>query len=155
MARNTGRQSRHNPRELQFGFSASSGNRHANRMNRMRRQRKWAGSIVGTFIIAFIVGISYSIAAFNHTRSVHALVQDKERVCGSHTDSVDKSTKVTCQYLIFTDKGTFENTDSLLRGKFNSSDVYGRIQKGQQYDFTVQGFRQPIFSMYPNIIEVH
>jgi len=146
MARNLGRQSRHNPRELQFGFNASSGSRYANRVKRMKRQRNWMVGVVVTFIVACIaVGILYSITAFNHTRSVHVLVQDKERVCDAQR---------SCKYLIFTDKGTFENTDSLLRGKFDSSDVYGRIQKGQQYDFTAQGFRQPVFSMYPNIIEV-
>lgn len=114
--------------------------------SRVGRQQKWAAIVVGAFVLVCIVGsIISSIAAFNHTRSVHVIVQDKERVCNA-----DRS----CKYLIFTDKGTFENTDSLLRGKFDSSDVYGRIQKGQRYDFTVQGFRQPIFSMYPNIIEV-
>lgn len=81
-------------------------------------------------------------------REVTATVEDKERVCSGSGDSQ------SCKYLIFTDQGTFENTDSLLTGKFDSSDVYGRIKEGRTYTFKVAGYRQGFLSMYPNIIEV-
>ena len=58
------------------------------------------------------------------------------------------------KYLIFTDKETFENTDSLLEWKFNSSDVYGKIEKDQTYEFTVYGFRIPVLSIYRNVVDV-
>ena len=79
-------------------------------------------------------------------REVTITVQDKERVCESGNSS--------CKYLVFTDKGTFQNSDSLLSGKFDSSDVYGRLDEGKTYVVKVAGFRQGILSMYPNIIEV-
>lgn len=47
----------------------------------------------------------------------------------------------------------FENADSLLRGKFNSGTVQGKLKEGNTYNITTTGWRIPIFSAYPNIIE--
>ena len=44
------------------------------------------------------------------------------------------------------------NEDSLLCGKFNSSDVYAQIQVEAKYKFRICGPRVPFLSMYPNII---
>lgn len=57
------------------------------------------------------------------------------------------------KYLIFTETETFENTDTLLFTKFNSSDLYGKLIVGRIYKLRVYGFRIPLFSMYRNIIE--
>jgi hypothetical protein len=75
------------------------------------------------------------------------VVQDKDRV----TSGSGKDMK--SEYLIFTDRETFKNTDSWLALKFDSSDMYGAIQKGQTCDFKVTGFRVPFFSSYRNILE--
>ena len=58
------------------------------------------------------------------------------------------------KYLIYTDIGTFENTDQWLCGKFDSSDIYGRIEVGKTYEFDVVGLRVPFFSWYENIIKI-
>jgi len=79
-------------------------------------------------------------------REVTVTVEEKERVCESGNGG--------CKYLIFTDQGTFQNSDSLLEGKFDSSDVYSDLKVGKTYVVKVAGFRQGILSMYPNIIEV-
>lgn len=70
------------------------------------------------------------------------------------TDKGIKRADDTDKYLIYTDIGTFENTDEWLCGKFNSSDIYGMIKVGDTYEFTVIGFRIPFLSAYQNIIEV-
>ena len=57
------------------------------------------------------------------------------------------------KYLIFTDKEVLENTDSMIWGKFNSSDYYSRLQVGKTYHMEVCGVRWPVFSMYHNIIK--
>lgn len=57
------------------------------------------------------------------------------------------------KYLIYTDKGTFEITDSIAYWRWNSSDLYGRIKVGNTYDCTVCGWRIPFLSSYKNIIE--
>ena len=59
------------------------------------------------------------------------------------------------KYLVFTDKETFANEDALLALKFNSSDVYGKLQTGKICAFTVTGFRVPLFSWYRNILSTN
>ncbi|HOZ44436.1 MAG TPA: hypothetical protein PLN39_00290 [Candidatus Dojkabacteria bacterium] len=46
----------------------------------------------------------------------------------------------------------FENEDSLLFWKFNSTDFVKDIKPGVIYHFKVNGLRIPIFSMYRNIL---
>jgi len=74
------------------------------------------------------------------------------------TFTVDKAERVvdgnSSRYLIFTEKETFENTDSIAFFKFNSSDIYGRIDEGKTYRAKVSGIRVPFFSWYRNIIEI-
>lgn len=61
------------------------------------------------------------------------------------------------RYLIFCELENgevrvFENTDQLVCGKFNSSDVYAKIKVGSTYNFKVSGVRIPYLSWYENII---
>lgn len=73
--------------------------------------------------------------------SVIVEVTGKERI----------TSRQTSKYLIFTKNETFQNTDFFLAGKFDSSDIYGKIEKGNIYRFDVAGVRIPFFSMYRNI----
>lgn len=57
------------------------------------------------------------------------------------------------KYLVYTDNEVFENTDTLLSMKFNSSDIYANMDNGIECDATVNGFRVPFVSMYRNIID--
>lgn len=95
-------------------------------------------------VIVLIVGslIASPIIAFSTKDTVTVTVTDKERI-GDRDSS---------RYLIFTDRGTFENTDTLWYWKFNSSDVYGKLKKGQKYTMNVYGWRVPFLSWYKNII---
>ena len=79
---------------------------------------------------------------------VEATVSDKERITYKSGESIKS------KYLIFTDVETFECTDALMYWKFNSSDMYGKIERGKKYRFTVYGWRIPFFSSYRNIINV-
>jgi hypothetical protein len=56
------------------------------------------------------------------------------------------------KYLIFTNKGTFEDTDNLFHAKFSSSDLFGAIRVGHTYTCKVTGFRIPLFSSYKDLI---
>ena len=60
------------------------------------------------------------------------------------------------KYLIFTDAGTFENTDAWYRGKFTSSDLQGELVKlkEKEADITKYGWRFGPFSWYENIVDV-
>lgn len=54
-------------------------------------------------------------------------------------------------YLIYSENTTYEITDSWFYPRFNSSDLYGKIQIGESYKITVGGSRIPFLSWYPNI----
>ena len=98
-------------------------------------------------IVLFVALIGWHIHANYNEHTCIIEVTDKERV------NYNKNGK----YLIFgrTDSDTLvlENADSLLRGKFNSSDIYAELEVGKIYEFTVVGYRMPIFNAYENIIE--
>lgn len=99
------------------------------------------GAIAALILLAGLGGCS-ALAHATTKASVQAVVTDKERIARGNSS----------KYLIFTDRETFENTDSLLAGKFDSSDIYGRIQPGQVCNFRVVGWRIPFLSTYRNIL---
>lgn len=84
--------------------------------------------------------------------------------CISHLDRETVSVKVTgkenvhhenhSKYLVFTENEVFENRDTLLEAKWNSSDIYNRIREGSCYRFEVYGWRIPFLSQYRNIVSV-
>lgn len=79
-------------------------------------------------------------------------VTDKQRVTYGHIWNVHK-------YLIFTEDEdgvirVFENTDSFIYAKFNSSDIYAKLKLGSKAEITAVGMRIPGWSMYKNIIDV-
>jgi hypothetical protein len=105
-----------------------------------------AATVIATgTVVGGIAEVKYQNAPHEH---VIAKVTDKDRQVKSDGDG-----GVNSKYIVFTDKEVFENTDSLLRGKFNSSDVQGKLQRGCTYDFEVYGFRNHFFSVYRNIVD--
>lgn len=110
--------------------------------------RKVIAAIIAVSIVAGIGGCLHMTAYNDHTYTI--TVTDKERVNANNAVS---------KYLIFGtdengDNKVFENTDSFLRFKFNSSDIYGEMEVGKTYEITVIGYRVPFFSAYENIIEI-
>ncbi|HFK5565293.1 TPA: hypothetical protein ACG0AB_000772 [Elizabethkingia anophelis] len=104
------------------------------------------------FILISVIGVlglllnSYLISS---TKSdVITVVIGKERITYSSGNTIES------KYLVYTEAEVFECTDQLLTGKFNSSDVYGQLEKGKKYKFTVYGVRIPFMSSYRNIIGV-
>lgn len=67
---------------------------------------------------------------------------DKESLYLIYTKNHDGEVEVLCI------------EDTLVHGRWNSSDLYARIEVGKTYKFTICGTRIPFFSMYPNILEL-
>ena len=106
----------------------------------------------GCFVVlgcAVVIGIiiAPSVVKVMNERTVTVTVTDKAVKRGSGKSAKD------C-YMIFTDDTTYEITDSLLKWRFDSSDLYGTIEVGQTYEMDVAGFRVPFISAYPNIYSV-
>jgi hypothetical protein len=60
--------------------------------------------------------------------------------------------KESSKYLVYADGLTMQITDSLLFRRFDSSDLYGRLEEGGSYVGRKVGWRVPILSMYPNLL---
>ena len=58
------------------------------------------------------------------------------------------------KYIIHAKNESFECTDSILFWKWNSTDIYRRLEKGCKYRVMVAGWRVPILSWYRNIIRI-
>jgi hypothetical protein len=103
-------------------------------------------AFMGSAIILWSLAAGFALAKYavmNSTRQTETFTVNKsERV------QYDKSSK----YLIFTDTGVYENTDSLFNLKFNSSDLYNQIKAGKTYTCQTWGWRVEIFSSYRNIL---
>lgn len=125
------------------------------------RKRKSIGitstgiSFISLLVFVAIIVTTLVVTSYND-HSYVVTISDKERVV---TSSSGGNSSISSKYLIFcTDKDgndrVLENTDSFLRFKFNSSDIYGQLEVGQTYQVTVVGYRIPFFSTYENIIEI-
>jgi hypothetical protein len=102
-----------------------------------------------TFIIILVIGsVSFKIISYFHTETFTTKVTSKERITKKSGDNIESF------YLVYTDKGTLKLEDDVLRGNWESSDVYGKLKNDSSYTFTTTGFRFGLFSMYPNIIGV-
>lgn len=66
-----------------------------------------------------------------------------------------KYKKSDAKYLIYTDKGTFEISDSLTRWQWRSSDLYGCIENNKSYNIKYYGFRFGFLSDYKNIYYIN
>lgn len=103
----------------------------------------------GGVALLVVLGIFFGgiFPSFYNERTLECTVTDKDRGYNQETGS--------SQYRIYTDEcGTLSNEDSMLRGKFNSGDVQGRLKEGQTYELTVVGPRVPFMSVFPNILDV-
>lgn len=119
-------------------------------MRRARRRQCVAGAFLWALSVAVLITlVGFAVTAWLASdRQVTVTVNNEARVCTGSGNSV------SCKYLVYTSGGTFEDTDSLLSGKFSSSDLYGQLIDGQSYTFEVRGWRVPVFSHYPNIIRI-
>lgn len=100
-------------------------------------------------IVPVVILISVLAGSYFEREAVTTKVFSKENVCDSTGDGI------TCTYLIFTDAGTFQISDAVFGTvRFDSSDVYGRIEEGHTYMITSYGWRLPFFSTYPNIEKI-
>ena len=108
------------------------------------------------FIIAavavLLLGLCFTSAPYQilTSRTIdNVLIKDKQ----INTETDKKTGLVISTYLIFTDHGVYRNDDSFWHFKYNSSDVYGLLDKGKYYNIKVYGWRIPILSTYPNIVK--
>lgn len=101
--------------------------------------------IVCSILSAGLLTYRFSFNDYKYTITV----TDKDRI----------NKKEKSKYLVWGDNENgeslvFENTDKLIRFKFNSSNIQGELKVGETYEITVVGVRFSLFSWYENIIKV-
>jgi len=93
--------------------------------------------------LAMIFGVWYAYGT-DDTRV--CTVTDKDRVLNSEGNS---------QMRVYTEEcGVFEVSDTVFRGVFNSADIFNEIQPGSTYEIYHYGWRIPVLSQFPTILEV-
>jgi hypothetical protein len=108
----------------------------------------WRLAAATVAVLGLAAGLAALLVSYAHARDVTAEVTNAQRVCSGAGSSIQ------CQYLVYTTGGTFQDSDSWLSGKFNSSDLFGRLETGHVYTLRVRGWRIPILSEYPNILNI-
>jgi len=98
-----------------------------------------AAGLAGTIVAAFPA--TWAQTRYNE-RAIDCYVRGKDRG-GKENDM-----------RIYTSCGVFQNTDSILRGKNTSADVWSRITVGKTQSFHVVGWRFGLTSDFPNVLEV-
>lgn len=112
----------------------------------MINKKVQTGSIIlSIIIIAIIIGyFIYSLLYAFHSGSETITIKDKWV----------KQNRDSGKYLISsTDGQVFEITDSIIKGRFDSSNLYAELQPGQTCNIETQGWRFGFHSDYKNIIK--
>ena len=101
-------------------------------------------------ILIFFLIIVIPISALYLHESVENVtvisVNEQQHICNSGEDGIVTTYYI---YLINTDKGVYEITPS---GIFHST-AFGIIQPNKSYRIHTRGIREPLFNLYPYIID--
>ncbi len=103
----------------------------------------------------FIIGI----IILGITPAINSTFGREIETVATVTDKQVKPVGGNGKYLIFAENESgepevFEITDSWIRLKFNSSDMFAVIKVGETYRFVTRGRRLRVFSWYPNIYAI-
>ncbi len=104
---------------------------------------------VGIIIVIAVLLFAYPVGYKNSSETINITVKEKERAVTGSGNSMSS------KFLVYCEGEVFENTDSWMFFKFNSSDLENELEAGKTYTVTVAGWRIPFWSSYRNIIEIH
>lgn len=110
----------------------------------IERKTNWIFVIGGLFIV--LVLLIPILPLFNTTTYTNVTVVDKSYSGESDGYLVWVEDENGVQYEL-------QNEDILLKGKFNSSTIQGKLKEGEKYNIKTVGWRIPLLSCYPNIVE--
>ena len=107
-----------------------------------------AFTLIEAMIVVAIMAIVHSLCVGGCAAALHKEHGQVFTVTGKENVKSWNSGK----YLVYTDKTTYEVTDTWVGWRWDSSDVYGGIVVGKTYTATLQGYRVPFLSWYQNIL---
>lgn len=96
-------------------------------------------------LLMIVLGILlYPVFYLSSADTQKITVTDKERIAQREGG----------KFLVYTEDEVFENVDSWLFWKFNSSDVQNKLSVDSTYKVRTAGWRVPFLSMHRNIIRI-
>jgi len=102
--------------------------------------------LIGVFLVFLLVVFSFGYLL------TYALISGEERI--TIDEKWVKYDGDDAKYLISsTNDQVFEITDTIIKWRFDSSNLYARLDTGQICNIKTQGWRFPFFSDYKNILE--
>lgn len=101
-------------------------------------------ALVAVVVLALFLG---TCASFVKEDSVQFKVDNKEAVQKDNGN----------QYRVYAadSDAVYVVSDSILKLRFNSANVYNEIKEGRRYDCKKFGWRVPLFSMFENLKDCH
>ncbi|RLD60422.1 MAG: hypothetical protein DRJ01_09720 [Bacteroidetes bacterium] len=101
------------------------------------------------FVLALVILIGYPAAYYMSSEKITITIKDKERI------TTGSGKNINSKFIVYTENEVFENTDSWLFFKFNSTDFQNKLEKGKTYKVKVAGWRITFFSWYRNIVSLN
>ncbi len=106
---------------------------------------KFFMACVGLVVVNLVFLFGASVAqSFVSEQTRTCTVTEKDRAAADNGESSMRIYTEEC--------GVVQVKDRLLRGQFDSADIYADIEPGKTYEMTTVGNRVPIFSWFPTIL---
>lgn len=113
-------------------------------MSNYRRNSDWVfPAVIAAAVVVVVLFVAVCITSYAKTSYVNLTIDNKESVGTSNGH----------EYRIYTSQGTFKVGDSWVHPRWNSADVYAKLEKNTAYRCKVYGWRIPFFSTFKNILE--
>jgi hypothetical protein len=110
---------------------------------------------IGTGKGIALVGIAVLIAALMTGSALyHFATKTPAVIKVTGKEAIAGTSETSGKYLIYTETEVLENSDSIWALKWNSSDVYRKIERGRCYRTSIWGYRIPFLSVYRQIDQV-
>lgn len=104
------------------------------------------------WIIGFILVVLFLVFAFGY-HLFYALTSGSENIIIK--EKWVKYHGNDAKYLVSSTNGqVFQITDTIIKWRWNSSDLYAYLEPGMNCNIVTQGWRFPILSDYKNILSV-
>lgn len=103
--------------------------------------------LIGMLVVIISLGLLKGLSILIFQKTVETTITKTDRECKS-----TETGAAECRYMVYTPDEVFENVDSFMHFKFNSSDYNNKLLPGKTYKLTVYGWRIPLLSWYRNVI---
>ena len=107
--------------------------------------------------LAVIIAITITVAVLQISNSLTISEARNQKIIDLQQQQLisggKENVSTEIRYLIITDKETFICESSLLNNKFDNSNIFWHLKKGNNYNFKVSGKGKSLIYDYRNILD--